>query len=69
MSDDGGMRYWAEIGQWEEIETTCIAPPIPWRNFDWQATRVGYEPGDPAGFGATEQEAIADLIEQEKNRG
>lgn len=48
------------------IQTTYTHPPIPVRSFDWTATQDGYEPGDPIGRGATEQEAIADLIEQEE---
>ena len=38
-------------------------PPIPIRSFDWMATYDNYEPGSPIGYGATEQEAIADLVE------
>lgn len=38
--------------------------PIPIRNMDWEAVTDNYEPGDPVGHGATEQEAIADLLEQ-----
>jgi hypothetical protein len=39
-----------------------IHPPIPLRTFDWQAYRDP-ESG-PFGYGATEQEAVADLLEQ-----
>jgi hypothetical protein len=39
-------------------------PPIPIRSFDWSAVLDDYEPGCPIGYGATEQEAIADLMEQ-----
>jgi len=38
--------------------------PIPFRHFDWEATLDGYEAGDPIGFGATVDEAVADLKEQ-----
>lgn len=38
--------------------------PIPFRLYDWEATTSNYEAGDPIGFGATEQAAIADLCEQ-----
>ena len=43
------------------VQTAYINPPIPSRAFDWQATHEGYEPGEPIGYGATEQEAIEDL--------
>jgi hypothetical protein len=49
----------------QPIRTTFAHPPIPARNCDWHATREGYEPGDPAGWGRTEQEAVADLLEKE----
>ena len=39
-----------------------VNPPIPSRNFDWCATREGYDEGDPTGFGRTSQEAIDALI-------
>lgn len=47
-----------------KIETACICPPIPCRNFDWQATSEDYEEGDPIGFGETEVEAIEDFKEK-----
>lgn len=50
------------------IVTTYSPPPIPVRCHDWTATREGYEPGEPLGSGATEQEAIDDLREQEEVR-
>ena len=46
------------------IVTTNVNPPIPVRRFDWQATFSDYEPGDPAGIGATEAAAVRDLQEQ-----
>ena len=45
-----------------------VHPPIPDRNFDWSATRYGYEPGDPIGWGKTVDVAEADLIAQEQER-
>jgi hypothetical protein len=45
-----------------KIVTEYWAKPIPPREFDWQATRDGWEPGCPIGYGATEAEAIADLL-------
>lgn len=43
-------------------------PPVPGRQFDWHATEKGYEPGDPVGYGATEQDAITDLQDQVAER-
>lgn len=52
------------------IRTDFVHPPIPVRNFDWSATDDNYEPGDAIGYGRTEAEAVADLIEQlEEARG
>jgi hypothetical protein len=45
------------------IHCEFIYPPIPIRQFDYQATFDGYEPGCPIGHGATEQEAIDALHE------
>jgi hypothetical protein len=47
-----------------KIVTTYIYPPIPDRSFDWQAASSDYDEGWPIGHGKTEQEAIADLLEQ-----
>lgn len=49
-----------------KIRTSCVCPPIPIRNFDWQAVDDNtYDgPGSPIGHGKTEQEAIDDLLEQ-----
>jgi hypothetical protein len=49
----------------DKIETEYVCPPIPVRSMDWQATRKGYDEGDLIGRGATEQDAINDLLEQE----
>lgn len=46
------------------IHTENVCPPIPMRSMDWQATADGHEPGHPMGTGATEDEAIIDLVEQ-----
>lgn len=46
------------------IKTSFDYPPIPVRCCDWSATLDGYEPGEPLGRGATEQEAISDLMDQ-----
>ncbi len=34
------------------------------RSFDWTAVDDNYEPGQPIGYGETEQDAINDLIDQ-----
>ncbi len=47
-----------------KIQTSPIFPPIPIRGLDWCAHFDNYEPGQPIGHGATEQEAIEDLKEQ-----
>lgn len=46
------------------IKTSFVYPPIPVRDFDWEAYIDSYEPGDALGHGATEEEAIADLLEK-----
>jgi hypothetical protein len=47
------------------IKTSHICPPIPFRGHDWCAydDRLG-EDASPYGWGETEDEAIADLLEQ-----
>lgn len=52
-----------------KIRTTYVYPPIPIRCFDWSAidddTYDGAEDSHcPIGTGATEQEAIDDLLRQ-----
>jgi hypothetical protein len=47
------------------IVTRNIYPPIPIYKFDWCAYRDGEEERGQYGYGATEQEAINDLIELE----
>lgn len=46
------------------IQTEHVCPAIPDRRFDWCAVFDGYEPGDPMGYGATEQEAIDALLSE-----
>lgn len=48
-----------------KIVTEYIHPPIPIRNYDWQAARDGWDLDDPIGHGRTEQLAIDDLTTQE----
>ena len=47
-----------------KIITNHVFPPIPQRQFDWAAVFDNYEPGCHVGYGRTEQDAKADLIEQ-----
>jgi hypothetical protein len=49
----------------KDIKTDFIYPPIPFRLFDWMATRDGWDEGDLIGYGQTEAEAIAHLLELE----
>jgi hypothetical protein len=55
------------------IHTSFDNPPIPNRGADWSAVTADYDGGDidyntpsrdPIGRGATEEEAIADLLEK-----
>ena len=46
-----------------KIITEFWPKPIPVRAFDWAAYDDDYEPGLPVGYGSTEAEAIADLME------
>ncbi len=50
------------ISREPKIQTSPIFPPIPIRGLDWAAHFDNYEPGQPIGHGATEQEAIEDLL-------
>jgi hypothetical protein len=55
------------------IRTSFDYPPIPYRGADWSAVTADYDGGDidydtpsrdPIGRGATEEAAIADLLEK-----
>lgn len=52
----------------DPIIITHVCPPIPDRHFDWSATRGDFDLGCLIGWGATEEEAVADLLELEENR-
>lgn len=56
-----------------KIITTFVYPPIPVRNYDWQAHYDGDEPDDDGhmlvGRGATEQEAVEDLKDSHPESG
>lgn len=45
-----------------KIVTKFDPPPIPVRECDWSATFDDYDLGSPIGHGATEQNAIDDLL-------
>lgn len=49
----------------EPIITNHIFPPIPMREFDWCAYRDPER--TPYGYGRTEAEAIADLLQLEED--
>jgi len=62
---DGDIRALiAHLKQEKVLVTNHDFPPIPLRDMDWSAVTDGYEPGCPIGRGPTEEEAVADLIEQ-----
>lgn len=52
-----------------KINTQFVFPPIPDRRWDWSATFDGYDGAEDSstrhhiGYGRTEAEAIADLVE------
>jgi hypothetical protein len=50
-----------------KIHVSCVFPPIPITDFDYEATYEGFDLGDPVGYGATEQEAIDSLLERESD--
>jgi len=64
-----------------ELSTEFVCPPIPFRGFDWSAidsntydADFDYESGcftskSPQGTGATEFEAINDLLDQIEEKG
>jgi hypothetical protein len=51
----------------ERIRTEFVYPPIPIRNFDWQAVYDDYDGAEdshcPIGHGRTEADAVLDLID------
>lgn len=49
-----------------KIITTHEYPPVSNRKYDWVANRQEWDEGDPIGTGATELDAINDLVNQEK---
>lgn len=51
-----------------DIRTEYLPKPIPWRDNDWEAYDHDRDEDSPVGFGATEAEAIADLIGAVKSK-
>lgn len=55
-----------------KIVTNFVFPPIPIRQFDWLAVFDNYDGAEdsrcPVGFGRTEAEAVADLLENAEDR-
>jgi hypothetical protein len=53
-----------------KIRTEYVFPPIPTRQFDWSAVDDDSYDGEgcPIGWGATEAEAVADLMAQIEER-
>ena len=45
----------------ELVRIDPVFPPIPSRAFDYSAATDNYEPGQPIGYGPTEEAALADL--------
>jgi hypothetical protein len=68
MSDEkkilSGTHICAVNGREVRVRTENVCPPIPTRDLDWSAVDDNYEPGHAIGTGATEDAAIADLLEQ-----
>jgi hypothetical protein len=62
-----GSRQVRVVGEGEtrlyRVRASFVEPPIPTRDFDWQAWLDGYEEDGPVGTGPTEDAAIADLAE------
>ncbi len=51
-----------------DIEVSFIYPALPIRDFDWQATRKGWDLSEPVGHGRTPVMAVANLLEVEEER-
>ena len=48
-----------------KVSTFYDPPPIPLRQWDWTAYDLEeYEPGQPVGYGRTEEEAIDDFYKR-----
>lgn len=62
-NSEGSLLSVLVDGTERKIVTSFSRKPIPTGNFDWCATFENYDEGDPVGYGATEQDAITDLLE------
>lgn len=51
------------------ILVTFVYPPVPSRNYDWQAIFQDYEPGDWVGSGMTRELAVEELLELSEYNG
>lgn len=49
-----------------KIKTRYDTLPIPSKDYDWSAVRENWDLGEPIGYGATEKEAINNLLELEE---
>lgn len=56
------MRSMAELHLGKKIVTSHVYPPIPIRSWDWCAYPDGEEELGHYGWGATEAEAVEELI-------
>lgn len=52
-----------------KIITIYVYPPIPIRTHDWSAHYDGHEEEGPIGYGETESEALAELLELSEPEG
>jgi len=52
----------------KKIIINNICPPIPIRNYDWEAYREDYDEGDLIGYGVTKKEAVYDLLTKEEEK-
>ena len=65
-ADTASPRLVAAEADRGKIKTHFVYPPVPLRCFDWIATFADDEPNDNGqmlhGYGATEEEAIEELL-------
>lgn len=68
IGDEGRAGCCGEAGHAIRINTNYVYPPIPMRTCDWSAVDDNYDGAPdshcPIGWGATEQEAVDNLMEQ-----
>ncbi len=61
----GGVSMYDMIYDTPRIVTRHVYPPIPMRKFDWCAYRDGDVEAGNYGWGATEPDAVRDLLDKE----